>query len=210
MFIRSFRSSWALCTTMSAGCVYNILWDLLPLPKQINSPPRFATFSSVIFSFLIHEQPVLCRVSHLALTSAYAQYPALFFPCGSSSHQGHVLLCVLAWSVSGAAAAENSARWCGIYKDNKQIKMVLLISFWNIHQNAKSFFFFARFAWRWIYLETQPTSRSSVSCWFEKDVTWKAPVFVSLFSWESGETLEANNGRAVGLKQSWQDQGRFK
>lgn len=101
---------------------------------------------------------VPCRVAHRVLTSVHAQYPYSFyqppFPHGSLAHQGHVLFCILARSVTIAARSDQHACWPVIYSDNKQSQMdnILHLSIYykiSRYQNMVSW---------WIYLETQRTS----------------------------------------------------
>lgn len=66
-----------------------------------------------------HKQTVQLGAAHLALTSARARnppsfYPAPFFPRGSSAQQGHVLLCILARSVTKTATTDWHALACNL------------------------------------------------------------------------------------------------
>lgn len=127
MFIRGFQSSRALCTTMSemlAGCVISISWDFMHSHKWMT--PQIGILATLrIMSPLLQSQAdcaARSRSSRINLcpcpkSTLFLSSP--IFPRGSSAQQGHILLCILARSVTKTATTDWHALACNLWRQQK-------------------------------------------------------------------------------------------
>lgn len=204
MFIRSFHSVLSALhynTRQLAVHIISLSDTSWLYPERITNIPQFwiSCFPSLSHKHTV-QLTVPCRVAHPTLTSVHAQYPYSFyqppFPHGSSAHQGHVLRCILAWSVTIAARTERHACWPVIYSDNKQAQMDSILHLCicykiSLYQNMVSW---------WIYLETHSAPAGSTTATSPADLKKMWPeraLFVFPHSVERGETHKSHSEKAA-------------